>query len=209
MPLVTRLSILVPVFLSLSSLAFADSPDIGKNTFDKQCSSCHGKKGEGNQAIKAPKLAGRDDWYIKHQLDAFKQGYRGTASGDSSGATMAGMAKTLNDKKIKELSEYLNKLPDVKNEIVVKGDAEKGKQYFDNLCGSCHGPGGKGNQALNAPKLAGLNDWYIVHQLNNFRSGKRGYHADDKLGKQMKMMSGIIPSDQAIKDIATYLSQQN
>ncbi len=194
--------------LSLTLLVSCIIQADGSGTFEQMCSACHGKQAEGNPALNAPKLAGQDDWYIKNQLNSFRQGYRGTAEGDASGASMAAISKSLDSNKINELALYLNALPKPSIKATVKGDAVKGEQYYNSLCGSCHGPDGKGNTSLNAPKLAGLNDWYIINQINNFRASKRGYHQDDKLGRQMKMMSSVVPSDEASNDIATYLSAQ-
>jgi cytochrome c553 len=195
--------------LFISSFAFSDTLEIGKATYQQQCVACHGKNAEGNQAMKAPNLGGQDDWYVKNQLLAFKQGHRGTSSGDSSGAGMAAISKGLNNKKINGLALYLKTLSTKSDKDTVKGNIEKGEQYYQSLCGSCHGPGGKGNKALNAPKLSGLSDWYLVEQINKFRSGKRGYHSDDKLGRQMKMMAGILPDEQSIKDVASFLAQSS
>ncbi|MDY6983736.1 MAG: c-type cytochrome, partial [Pseudomonadota bacterium] len=35
------------------------------------CVSCHGANGEGNEALGAPALAGRSDWYLVRQLERF------------------------------------------------------------------------------------------------------------------------------------------
>lgn len=206
MPLTRLLAFsLAVIFLNA---VVADTAELGKSTFEQQCVACHGKQAEGNQALKAPALAGQDEWYIKNQLIAFQKGYRGTAEGDASGAGMAAISKSLNASQINGIALFIQAKPKAAMTATIKGDALKGQQYYDTLCGSCHGPEGKGNAALNSPKLAGLNDWYIVEQINKFRAAKRGYHQDDRLGKQMKMMSSIVPGDEATKDIATYLSAQ-
>jgi cytochrome c oxidase subunit 2 len=181
----------------------------GEALYKQQCVACHGINAEGNQALKAPKLAGQDSWYIENQLKSFRSGYRGSAQGDFLGAGMAAIAKGLKDQQINALANYVQTLKaSPAGQGNVQGDQEKGKQFYQSLCGSCHGPGGKGNKALNSPKLAGLNDWYISEQLQKFRGNKRGFHQDDRLGRQMKMMSGILPDQQAINDVASYLSNQ-
>ena len=45
----------------------AQNAEKGAELF-KQCISCHGQNGEGNPAMKAPKLSGQYDWYILKQL---------------------------------------------------------------------------------------------------------------------------------------------
>lgn len=61
------------------------------------CVACHGPTGLGNEALRAPPLAGQDDWYVVGQLQHFKAGIRGTNPADVSGATMRPMAMVLAD----------------------------------------------------------------------------------------------------------------
>ena len=84
------------------------------------------------------------------------------------------------------------------------GDAAKGKSYFA-TCGACHGANGEGMEALNAPKLAGQEEWYIIRQLQNFKNGVRGTNPRDTYGMQMAPMSQTLPDDQAMADVAAYI----
>lgn len=61
------------------------------------CVACHGPKGEGNVALKAPPIAGLPDWYVVAQLIKFKSGVRGTHPKDVEGAQMRPMAMALAD----------------------------------------------------------------------------------------------------------------
>jgi cytochrome c oxidase subunit II len=61
------------------------------------CASCHGDDGGGNDAIKAPRIAGTDDWYLATQLRKFKNGIRGVSPKDKEGRLMRPMARTLTD----------------------------------------------------------------------------------------------------------------
>lgn len=61
------------------------------------CMACHGPTGLGNEALRAPPLAGQDDWYTVAQLQKFKSGIRGANPADASGATMRPMAAVLTD----------------------------------------------------------------------------------------------------------------
>jgi len=75
------------------------------------CGTCHGKKGEGNQGLSAPKLAGQHDWYLKRQLQNFKQGIRGKHKDDLYGVQMLLMAKVLQDEQaVDDLVAYINTL---------------------------------------------------------------------------------------------------
>lgn len=85
------------------------------------------------------------------------------------------------------------------------GDAEKGKVLFA-VCMACHGANGEGNAALNAPATGGQDEWYVVRQLNNFRAGVRGAHAEDIFGAQMRPMALTLPNEQAVMDVAAYIA---
>ena len=73
------------------------------------------------------------------------------------------------------------------------------------VCTACHGPAGEGNHALNAPRLAGQQAWYVRRQLNNFRAGLRGAHEKDTFGAQMKAFAAMLPDDTAIRNLAAYI----
>lgn len=45
--------------------------------------------------------------------------------------------------------------------------------YKSAECLRCHGANGEGNQAEEAPMIAGQYDWYIVDQLDQIKSGER------------------------------------
>ncbi len=85
------------------------------------------------------------------------------------------------------------------------GDAEKGKVLFT-VCMACHGANGEGNALLNAPATGGQDEWYVVRQLNNFRAGVRGAHADDIFGAQMRPMALTLADEQAVIDVAAYVA---
>lgn len=71
-------------------------PERGKAAMGT-CAACHGQLGEGNKALRAPPLAGQDDWYMLAQLQKFKAGVRGANPADASGATMRPNAMALKD----------------------------------------------------------------------------------------------------------------
>ena len=78
------------------------------------------------------------------------------------------------------------------------GDATAG-QAKAAVCGACHGADGNSSDPQ-YPKLAGQSEQYIVHQLNNFKSGRR----------QNAIMLGMATplSEQDMHDIAAYFASQ-
>ena len=75
------------------------------------CSSCHGAKGEGSPALGAPRLSQQYTWYLKKQLNKFRQDVRGNTPKDHYGNQMSTMAKDIaSDSDIETLVNYIARL---------------------------------------------------------------------------------------------------
>jgi cytochrome c oxidase subunit 2 len=74
------------------------------------------------------------------------------------------------------------------------------------ICKTCHGQQGEGQLALNAPALAGQSTWYLERQLQNFKAGIRGADAKDIYGSQMRPMAMTLADDNAVKNVAAYIT---
>jgi cytochrome c oxidase subunit 2 len=169
------------------------------------CASCHGQQGEGNIAMNAPRLAGLPNWYVERQLRYYKNGVRGAHKDDTFGQQMAPMAGVLaDDTAVRSVAAYIATLDAEPGGNTLGGDPSRGSRYYT-ACGACHGANAQGNFALQAPRLAGQNDWYLKQQLENFRLGIRGAHKDDNYGHQMVLMARSIQDEQSINDLMAYL----
>jgi cytochrome c oxidase subunit 2 len=169
------------------------------------CAACHGQQGEGLVALNAPKLAGLDARYMKRQLQNYKTGLRGAHEDDVYGMQMRPMAATLaNDAMIDNVIAYIQTLPDNPAPTTVEGDVAHGAQLYV-LCANCHGADGEGIR-LNAPRQAGMTDWYLLNQLKNFKQGIRGHHPHDLNGKQMGFMARTLQDEQAMRDVVAYIN---
>lgn len=82
-------------------------------------------------------------------------------------------------------------------------NANAGQQAYA-TCATCHGQNGEGNQALNAPKLAGLQPWYIERQLDYFQTGVRGGEGDT-IGATMAPMAMIL-DDNGVRNVSAYIA---
>jgi len=170
------------------------------------CASCHGSEGEGNQKLGAPRLAGQQGWYIERQLRNWRDGIRGTHAEDLYGMQMRPMAMTLsNDAAISKVASFIGTLQGAPLKPTIKGNTDSGKSAYL-TCIACHGAEGEGNKALNAPKIAGLPDWYIARQLRSFKKGIRGSHQKDIYGMQMRPMAMTLANDEAVDNVASYIS---
>ena len=74
------------------------------------CSACHGAQAEGNEALHAPPLVGQHDWYLVAQLQKYRNGMRGTAPGDTWGATMRPNTLTMDDQAMADVVAYIQTL---------------------------------------------------------------------------------------------------
>jgi cytochrome c oxidase subunit 2 len=84
------------------------------------------------------------------------------------------------------------------------GNATAGQAYYA-VCSACHGPNGQGNQAMGAPPLVGLNDWYLYSAIQKFKAGIRGSIPGDTLGPVMMGMAATLPNDDAIRDVIAHI----
>jgi cytochrome c553 len=167
---------------------------------------CHGENGEGDQDLEAPAIAGLERWYVKAQLRKFKKSQRGWHIDDLAGKRMLPMAMALDtDEKVDLAAAYVASLPRTHPAPTLEGgNAETGKIYFA-TCVQCHGADARGNLDEFGPPLAGASDWYLLAQLQKFKTGARGTHADDVTGAKMRPFSMTLPTDQAMKDVIAYI----
>lgn len=197
----------IAALLAFPTSLFAASSANGKALYTS-CAACHGSKGEGNRALGAPNIAGMEAWYLNTQLENFASGKRGTKPGDSYGAQMrAGSGAVNTPAKRASIVAYVAKLPKVNVKATATGKVNlaNGSTQYNALCSACHAANGKGNQALGAPSLVGIDNVYLTRQFTAFRTGKRGYHVNDKLGKQMAAISKILDA-KAEPDVIAYIS---
>ena len=84
-------------------------------------------------------------------------------------------------------------------------DNARGRALFD-LCAQCHGSAAQGMELSLAPAIAGLDDWYVVSQLNVFKSGARGMNWQDVGGMRMHPMSLWLRDDGDLNAVAGYVA---
>ncbi len=73
------------------------------------------------------------------------------------------------------------------------------------VCAACHGQKGEGNVAMNAPKLAGQEGWYIKRQLAAYRDGLRGTAPGDTFGMQMRPMAMAVSDPTAEANLIAFI----
>jgi cytochrome c553 len=172
----------------------------------RYCVTCHGVELQGNRLVDAPRLAGLPRWYLERQMQGFRAGWRGAHPGDLNGMEMRPQAAVLAEADVVRALDYAASVP-VRTQppATVTGDPTRGQALYA-TCAACHGAGGEGNEALGGPPLAGQSDWYLVTQLNNFRTGARGTAAGDTQGASMAASVTMLADDAAIHDVVAYIA---
>jgi cytochrome c553 len=178
--------------------------DRGK-ALTSSCISCHGNDFTGMVSERSPSLPQLSDWYMQSQMQKFKHNVRGYDVTDSDGTVMKALMQNYSHQQMADMVAYIRTFKPKEQAISLGGDPVKGKTHYQ-TCIACHQVDGKGNKLLNSPSLLGHSDLYIYNQLIKFRNGHRGNGSGDKPGKIMQMSSKILPDDQAIKDLAAYLT---
>lgn len=90
-------------------------------------------------------------------------------------------------------------------QLVQAADLAAGKAAYT-VCAACHGQNAEGNRAMNAPKLAGQEAWYLERQLDDFRAGLRGTAPGDTFGMQMRPMAMAVGDPTAQANLIAYIT---
>ena len=162
------------------------------------CLTCHGPKGQS--ATPAwPKLAGQHAAYIAKQLKNYKDGTRANP-------IMMGMAATLTEQDMNNISAYLASQPASQGVAQNKDTIELGQSIYRGgiaakgvpACAACHSPTGAGIPSQ-YPRMGGQWAEYNAAQLLAFREGTR------KNSTQMTTIASKL-SDQEMKAVADYMA---
>jgi len=155
-------------------------------------------------SLGAPRIAGLPRWYVAAQLARFKDGRRGKHFDDAEGLKMRAMAMQMaTAAEVEAVAAHVASLPAPRPVQTLAADPAVGQAKFA-VCSACHGAKGEGNEALNAPPLAGMDDWYVARQLKKFQSGVRGTVKDDAVGAQMAAMAmTVLPNE--VDSMAVYV----
>ena len=172
-----------------------------------QCAACHGTAGEGNRSLGTPALTQLSADYIARQLRHFIAGVRGAHPDDNAGKRMALSVANLSEADIPNLAQLITtELPPAVPTATLRGDAARGEDYYINICSACHGGNAQGNDALGAPALAGVNDWYLKSSYESYLDGLRGAHPDDFYGAQMARLAPALANRDDINDVIAFIA---
>ena len=162
------------------------------------CITCHGPKGQSAIAT-WPKLSAQHAAYTAKQLKNFKEGTRANP-------IMMGMAATLTEQDMNNISAYLAAQPVSQGVAQNKDTIALGQSIYRGgiaakgvpACAACHGPTGAGIPSQ-YPRMGGQWADYNTAQLLAFREGTR------KNSTQMTTIATKL-SDQEMKAVADYMA---
>jgi cytochrome c oxidase subunit 2 len=72
-------------------------------------------------------------------------------------------------------------------------------------CTVCHGVQMMGNSIIKAPRLSGMESWYVENQLRAFKKGWRGKHERDVVGMEMQPMAAAL-TDEQIREVSAFVA---
>jgi cytochrome c oxidase subunit 2 len=180
-------------------------PRAGRATAFDHCLVCHGANANGNPAIHAPRISALEPWYVRNQLHAFHEGWRGSDEHDDAGHEMRPVGQHLDDAGVERAVAFLAGLQSRRPTPTISGDVAAGQLAYV-ACAACHGAQGEGNASLQAPALAGQSDWYLLASLRKYRAGVRGSAADDINGTAMRSVAAQLPDDATLTDLVAYIN---
>lgn len=161
---------MAPVYAKYTAMSAADlakdpkAMAIGERLFANNCAQCHGADARGSKGF--PNLTDAD-WLYGGAPEKIVETINGGRQGNM--PPMAAAVGTAED--VKNVANYVLSLSGSPHNAVA---AELGKAKFA-ACAACHGPDGKGNQALGAPNLTDkiwLHGWGEQAIVNIVTQGK-------------------------------------
>lgn len=203
----------VALLLALGAMApwaWADEPMLIPGTMQARvaaCTACHGEQGRAGADGYYPRIAGKPQEYLYHQLLNFRDGRRQYRP-------MAHLLQNLPDSYLHDIAAYFaDQHPPYAAPARIEADAatlEKGRLLTVQgdparqvpACIACHGEH-LGGLAPAIPGLLGLPRDYIGAQIGSWKSGLRRAHEPDCMAQ---VAQKLAPED--IAAVAAWLSSR-
>ena len=166
------------------------------------CIGCHGIVGyqaSFPQVHKVPKISGQSAKYIASALNAYKKG-------DRKHPTMRGIAESLTDQDIADLSAFYAASGVVEGTAALAAaPAATGKAaelVAKGNCTSCHGASFSAPIDPTYPRIAGQHDDYLFVALKSYKT-----EGSAQVGRSNAIMGGVAKqfSNAELKELAAYV----
>jgi cytochrome c oxidase cbb3-type subunit 3 len=162
---------------------------IGQKLFLNNCAQCHASDGGGSRGF--PNLTD-NDWLWGGAPETIKA----TITNGRTGA-MPPFGPALGEQGVKDVANYVLSLSGQANDSIRKS---RGEALFKATCSACHGPEGKGNQAIGAPNLTdkiwlhGSGEEAIVVQVTKGRINQMPAHKDTLSAAKIHLLTAYVVS---------------
>ena len=193
---------------AVSSLSLAQDIKGDANAGSKKiamCIGCHGIVGyqaSFPEVYKVPKISGQGEKYISTALNAYKKGER-------KHPTMRGIADSLTDQDIADISAYYANHGKVEGAVLPEQATEPKANVAALLtkgaCASCHGANFAKPIDPSYPKIAGQNADYLFVALKSYK-----VEGTTTWGRSNGVMGGVAKqfSNAELKELANYMASQ-
>ncbi|WP_308368246.1 MULTISPECIES: cytochrome-c oxidase, cbb3-type subunit III [unclassified Microbulbifer] len=162
---------------------------MGARIFANNCAVCHGADGGGNYGF--PNLTDSDWLYGGSPEDILKTIHEGRKG------TMPPQGPVIGEAGVRNAAEYVLALNGLEHDTAM---ATEGQKIFGSVCYVCHGPDGKGNQAMGAPNLTD-NIWLyggsreqIQHTIRSGRSNQMPAQKEKLREDKIKLVAAYVYS---------------
>jgi cytochrome c oxidase cbb3-type subunit III len=184
---------LKPLYAKFSNMPVAvlaanpEAKAIGERLFMNNCSQCHGSDARGSKGF--PNLTDHD-WLHGGSPEKIQE----TITNGRIGMMPPMAAVVGNAEDVKNVANYVLSLS---GSMYDSGRAGLGKPKFA-ACAACHGPDGKGNQAIGAPNLTdniwlhGAGEAAIIKRINEGKVNQMPAQAGKLTPEQIKVVAAYI-----------------
>jgi cytochrome c oxidase cbb3-type subunit 3 len=181
-----------------AKFAAQDVPALAKNAqamataqrlFLNHCAQCHASDGGGSRGF--PNLTDKD-WLWGGSPEAIK-----TTITDGRMGVMPPWGPVLGEQGVKDVAHYVMSLSGLPADSI---RVARGRPLFQQNCVACHGPEGKGNQALGAPNLTDKTWLFsaaepvIIETISKGRTGVMPAHKNLLSPEKIHLLTGYVYS---------------
>jgi cytochrome c oxidase cbb3-type subunit 3 len=163
-------------FAKVDLKALSGDPEargMGQKLFVSYCAQCHASDARGGRGF--PNLTD-EKWNYGGEPEVIEKSIL-----DGRNGMMPPLGASLGPEKTKDVANYVRSLSGLKHDAA---RAARGKETFVTICAACHGPEGKGNQAIGALDLTdkvwqyGSSEETIIETITLGRTGTMPPHRE-------------------------------
>ncbi len=153
--------------------ANAEARSVGQKLFMNYCTQCHASDARGGRGF--PNLTD-DDWLYGGDPQTIE-----TTILNGRNGIMPAWGPALGPEGVRDTAHFVRSLSGLPHDAA---RAARGKEKFATYCVGCHGPEGKGNQAVGAPNLTdqvwlyGSSEATIIETITKGRNNRMPAHKD-------------------------------